>query len=143
MTASPDFKLLAERRLRTVELLISHEEWVVAAYMMGFVLECVLKAAICKVLHLESYPEPGPGVRHEVSTYFMTHNFDQLLIVSGMSDLFRLYGKGANTRASFIQEYPGSWTDIRYKTAMTEFDKEKVALLYKLLNDSPDVVLLR
>lgn len=135
MATSADFKQLAQKRLQTVAVLIDNNEFTVAAYIMGFVLECVLKSAACKALNLEVYPGPGTGVRHEVSTYFLTHNFDQLLIVSGMTDLFKLSEEGNVAWSGFTQEYSGAWTDIRYKDQVAQFDKKKVEELYDFLND--------
>jgi hypothetical protein len=136
MATSSDFKTLAEKRLKTVGILIENDEWVVAAYIMGFVLECILKSAACKVLNLPAYPEPGAGIRHEVSTYFLTHNFDQLLVVSGMTDLFKFSGNGSSAWSGFTQEYTGAWTDIRYKDATNQFDEQKVTALYAFLTGS-------
>ena len=129
-----DFKNLALQRLKTVDVLIQAKEWGMAAYMLGFVLECVLKASSCKALSLTVYPEPGRTKNHEIINYFRTHNFDMLLIVSGTSDLFGLTGKGFNEWSGFTQEYTGRWTDIRYEI-LTQFNEQKVLRLYNFLTD--------
>lgn len=129
-----DFRDLASQRLKTVDVLMQAKEWGIAAYILGLVLECVLKAASCKALNLAVYPEVGKTKNNEIANYFRTHNFDNLLIVSGTSDLFGLNGKGFNSWSGFTQEYTGIWTSIRYET-ITQFDERKVRGMYKFLTE--------
>jgi hypothetical protein len=108
-----------------------------AAYLMGLVLECVLKAASCKSLKLSIYPEPGTAYKHETAVHFRTHNFEQLLVVSGLSDIFGILGVGSSSWSEFIQEYQGkNYTDIRYDAVPT-FNKNKVMRMRKYLTDKP------
>jgi hypothetical protein len=139
MATCEDFKKLAEKRLKTVEILMSNEEWGMAVYMMGFVLECILKASTCQVLNLSVYPEEIKIIKKEkITKYFRTHDFDMLLVVSGTSDIFGLTGNGANSWSGFTQEYTkiGDWTAIRYDVLNT-FDKETTESLYKYLTEEP------
>ncbi|MFA5931850.1 MAG: hypothetical protein WC793_00515 [Candidatus Paceibacterota bacterium] len=135
MATQNEFKKLASERLTTAEFLIEAGEWLMAAYIMGFVLECVLKAASCKTLHLSKYPEFGNGVKQEVAAYFRTHNFDQLLVVSGLSDIFTLTGKYSSQWSGFTQEYQGKWTDLRYDIYAKQFTEEKVKNMHTFLKN--------
>ena len=110
-------------------------EWGMAAYILGFVLECVLKATACKALNLTAYPELGKTKNRRVTDYFLTHNFDMLLVISGTSDLFGLTGEGSSSWSGFTQEYTGEWTDIRYQI-LNQFDENKVRQLYKYLTEN-------
>ena len=49
--------------------------------MLGYVVECSLKATICKKLKLVDYPDTG---RH--TSVFAVHELDRLLILSGYSN---------------------------------------------------------
>ena len=82
MATYQDFKSIAEKRLNTVDILIANQEWGVAVYMMGFVLECILKALTCKALKLATYPEMQSTKHAKIKSYFLTHDFDMLLIIS-------------------------------------------------------------
>src|SRR3989344_4984234 len=82
-----DFKLLSESRLKTVDILKDNEEWGVAMYIMGYVLELAMKAIICKTLNLPTYPHDNKD--EKVASYFKTHVFDRLLVVSGATNIFK------------------------------------------------------
>lgn len=142
MATHKDFKDIAEKRLKTVDVLISNEEWGVAVYIMGFVLECVLKALTCNTLNLATYPEIKVTKNQKITSYFLTHDFDMLLIVSGASNIFGLSGEGASSWSGFTQEYTkiGKWTDIRYDV-LNKFDKKKALSLYNYLVSDPNGII--
>lgn len=138
MATIEDFKNIAKKRLKTAEILMANEEWGMTAYILGFVLECVLKASACKALHLATYPELGKNKNRKTVDYFCTHSFDTLLIISGTSDIFDLSGEGASSWSGFTQEYTkmGNWTDIRYNEII-QFDEGLVRSLYGFLTEGP------
>jgi hypothetical protein len=144
MATSEDFKKLAEKRLETVKVLIENGEWGVAVYLMGFVLECILKASACKVLNLKLYPEIKITKDERITRYFHTHDFNMLLIVSGMSDIFELSGDGASSWSGFVQEYSkekiGKWTDIRYDL-LDQYDENIAKRVYDYLTKEPDGII--
>ena len=88
MATGKDLKTIARRRLTTVRHLMDAKDWEAAVYMMALTLELALKAAACKSLRLESYPEGGG----DDDKYFKTHSFDRLLRISGCSDIFNPTG---------------------------------------------------
>ena len=120
--------------MKTVQILLDGRDWDSAAYMMGYALECALKATVCKTLNLIRYPE---NTRNDkVDNYFMTHKFDQLLTPSGMEDIFSSRGKKDVFRnwSEFTQEYPGDWPAMRYdRQRQKQFDEAKVKKLYNNL----------
>lgn len=142
MAGLVDFKEISQARLKTVAILLDARDWDGASYMMGYVLECALKAVICKTLHLVSYPE---NTRNDkIDGYFMTHKFDQLLIPSGMEDVFSTRGKPDAFRSwsDFTKEYPGDWPGMRYdRQRLKQFDEAKVRKLYNDLVGEPDGIL--
>ncbi len=142
MATYGDFRNIAEQRLKTVGILISNQEWGVAVYLMGFVLECILKALTCNALNLATYPEIQSKYHEKVKSYFLTHDFDMLLIISGTSQIFGLSGEGASSWSGFTQEYTksGQWTSIRYD-AICRFDEKKTRSLYAYLTGTPDGII--
>ena len=81
MASSSELKSISLLRMKTVKILIEGKDWDSAAYMMGYALECAMKAVVCKTLNLVSYPE---NTRNNLTdNYFMTHKFDQSLTPSG------------------------------------------------------------
>ncbi len=132
MGGPQELKKVANIRLRTVRILIKAEDWDGAAYMMGYVLECALKAAVCKALHLKKYPDLKSSTTSEkINRFFMTHEFDVLLTVSGLEDIFGYDGLGFNSWSGFTQEYKGIWTGMRYDIG--SWDKKKTKNIYNFL----------
>lgn len=142
MATHQDFKDIAKKRLKTVDILMQNQEWGISAYMMGFVLECVLKASACKALNLATYPEIKKTKNEKIVNYFRTHSFDMLLVVSGNSDIFDLSGEGASSWSGFTQEYTkiGSWTEIRYEV-LSQFNENVVKSLYNFLTAEPNGII--
>jgi len=142
MATNQDFRDIAKKRLKTAEILMSNQEWGMTAYILGFVLECILKASACKALNLSIYPEIEKTKNQQIVNYFRTHNFDMLLVVSGTSDIFDLSGEGASSWSGFTQEYTkiGKWTDIRYEV-LSQFDENLVKRLYKFLTEKPNGII--
>ena len=125
--------------MKTIQTLINTEDWIVAAYMMGCVLEFALKAATCKTLHLSSYPPTQFGQKsaaQKIETFFRTHEFDSLLLVSGMLDIFGFGKQFYDDWSAFTQEYLGQWTDMRYEAnpQNKEWDAIKINNVYNKLN---------
>jgi hypothetical protein len=142
MASGLELKKFTKSRIKTVRTLVTAEDWDAAAYMMGYVLETALKAAACKALHLTGYPE-RTRIKH-IDNCFMTHKFDQLLTVSGLSDIFTVAGlPGPSTNWSeFVQSYPGEWTNMRYDpNTIIQFDKPVVERLFQnLISDNESII---
>lgn len=126
MANRDDFKKLAKQHLKTAEILMDAEDWAGSAYMMGYVLEFALKAMICKTLNLVSYPEGHSN--EKVHGFFKSHNFDQLIVVSGASDLFDYRGTTDAQRnwSDFTARYLGEWPNMRYNKDIRNQFKKKV-----------------
>lgn len=131
MTKYEDLKTITEARLKTAKTLIDAGDFSVAVYIMGHTLECALKATACKVLHLPSYP-PVKSEDKKIETFFKTHTFDLLLIVSGMMDVFGNGKQFWNNWSAFTQYYLGDWNNIRYELN-SEWDEIKTKSVYNEL----------
>jgi len=139
MADSKQLKLIAKARLRSVEFLMKAKDWDGAVYMMGYVLECALKASVCKTLRLSEYPE-----NRKTDGHFMTHNLDQLLVLSGMSDLFNISAPVVifQNWSEFTQEFQGDWPAMRYNyNRLQSFDEIKTKKLHNNLIDGPNGIL--
>lgn len=143
MANCSELKKIARARLRSAALLMRGKDWDGAAYMLGYVLECALKSAACKALRLEEYPERTRN--DKANAFFMTHNFDQLLIVSGMSDIFHLQNEpqAFENWSEFTQNFQGDkWPAMRYDiTHQAKFDEKRVIQLYGNLAAKPHGIL--
>jgi hypothetical protein len=135
MSNCEELKQITKARLKSAKTLIAAKDWHGAAYMLGYVLECALKAATCKTLHLVEYPENTKN--DKINLYFMTHRFEQLLLVSGLEDIFSSRGPAETWKnwSEFTIEYPADWTPMRYDTKV-RWDKTKVNKLYNNLTAS-------
>lgn len=141
MATQVDLRNIAKKRLATVKLLIDARDWEMAAYMMGYTLECALKAAACKTLHLPDYP---PTNKNKEDAYFKTHQFEQLLIVSGLSHILSPTGNVQAYRnwSMFTIDYSGDWITMRYnESQMKKFNETKVRQLYACLYDDKDSII--
>lgn len=135
MANCKELKLIARARLKSAKSLMRSADWHGAAYMLAYTLEVALKAATCKTLHLEVYPE-GQGKRKDDDMYFMTHRFDRLVRIAGLEDILGLKGVGFQVWSDFTKEYPGDWPTMRYDIdKLRDFDQPKVEKLYKCLAD--------
>jgi hypothetical protein len=138
MANSLELKEIALARLKTADILVQAKDWDGAGYMMAHVLECALKAVICKTLNLLEYPEYTKN--EKTDGYFMTHKFDQLLIASGMQHIFSPRGPilAFQYWSDFTKEYPGDWPAMRYdRQRQNQFDEVTVKRLYNILRE-PD-----
>lgn len=126
---------ITKARLKTAKILLKAKDWDGSVYMMGYVLECALKAAACKALHLATYPENTKN--DKIDIYFMTHRFDQLLIVSGLEEIFSLKRgvvEESMNWSDFTINYPGDWPKMRYEPNLI-WDEIKTRKLYNNLTD--------
>lgn len=140
MLDTKKLKLIAKKRLKTSITLMETGDWEMAVYMMGYTLECALKATICKRLRLTKYPEDKIS---DIKSFFMTHSFDRLLIVSGMEDLFSDRGPADVWYhwGQFIANYQGEWTAMRYETS--SLSEKKVKTLYTHLTHTKHGILTK
>lgn len=145
MTSKDTLKKIALIRLKTAKTLLNADDWQGSAYMMGLALECMLKAVICKTLRISNYPE-----RHKdkkIPDFFMTHSFNRLLLVSGLSDIFSPKGDvlAFGNWSSFVIQYPTEWTIMRYidpsDPSSSQFDNQNVPDLYKYLYEDQNSII--
>ncbi|HXH27090.1 MAG TPA: hypothetical protein VNG90_04280 [Candidatus Acidoferrum sp.] len=148
MATGAELRRLAKNRLLTAKHLIDAQDWEMAVYMMALTLELALKSASCYALKLESYPEtndPNDG-------YFKTHNFDRLLKISGLTDIFSVRKPMVNqdafdnwgkfTGAFLFSEKDRDYTAMRYDVKMlANFNEAKAQELHTALYEDKNSIL--
>ncbi len=73
-------KTAAKAKLKAAKILFQAGDNDTAGYLLGYVVECSLKAVICRKLRINEYPDTG-----KFQNVFATHEFDRLLLLSGYS----------------------------------------------------------
>lgn len=79
-----DFQRLAEMRLSEGQALFDAGFYSGAYYLSGYVIECALKACICKQVQQYDFP-PGPDLKK--SHY--SHTFSELVETADLKDVLR------------------------------------------------------
>ena len=104
---------------------------------MIYVLECALKAAICKTLRLRNYPDKSGFDKRD--NIFKTHNFDILLTLSGMEKDFSLRS-ASKKRYQNWSEATKYKVDVRYEPIGSRSLSE-AKRMYKALTEKPNGVI--
>lgn len=133
---------ISQQRIQSAKALIEASDWEGAAYMMAWSLETALKAASCKSLNLKEYPEKTAS--KTTNNHFMTHDFNVLLTISGLSYLFEPNAPVATSAkwSRFLQAYPDRWPNMRYDPQIqTSFNSLSIKDLYEILYESEGSIL--
>ena len=72
-----DLQVLAEARVADTEALLQEGRWAAAYYLLGYAVECALKACAAKQFHEHEVPDKM------IVNDFYTHRVDKLLNISG------------------------------------------------------------
>ncbi len=137
MATRTEQKDLALARLKSIKILMDGTDWDMAGYLMGYVVECALKAAVCRTLNQATYPD-NLEKDDQARSFFQTHRIDRLLMVSGMSDIFEgttNHPKILQNWSDFTFNYPANWTEKRYQPGY--WNEEKVKKCYTNLTEKP------
>lgn len=73
-----DLQTLAEARIADAEVLLAGARWAAAYYLLGYAVECALKACVAKQFREHEVPD------RTIVNSFYTHRLDQLLNISGV-----------------------------------------------------------
>ena len=105
---------LAELRLKDAEALLVAGQWDAAYYLLGYCIECALKACVAKQFRLHEVPDK------ELVISFYTHRLDKLLTISGVKSEMENH---ARTDSSFEIKWNTvrDWSETkRYEVGITE-----------------------
>lgn len=136
MANHKELKAIAKSRLKAAKILLDHKDYDGAVYIMGYAMECCLKAIICKRLNLLQYPDKS-GSRDK-DNIFKTHKFDILLTLAGLESDFNI--NLSLERYENWSELTKWNTELRYEPIGTcnETDAER---MYKALIETPNGVI--
>lgn len=95
MTRS-DLQVLAEARLGDAKALLNAERWAGACYLLGYAVECALKACIARRFRQDEVPEK------QLVADFYTHRLEKLLVISALRAAF-------DERAKAEPGYVANW----------------------------------
>ena len=100
---------LAELRLRDADALLTAGRWDAAYYLLGYCVECALKACVAKQFRLHEVPDK------KLVNSFYTHRLDELLTISGVKSEMEIHAK---TDSSFEI----NWNTMRDWSETTRYD---------------------
>jgi hypothetical protein len=72
-----DLQVLADARVVDAQALLQAKRWAAAYYLLGYAVECALKACVAQQFRQDEMPDKT------VVNSFYTHRLDQLLSISG------------------------------------------------------------
>ena len=103
------FQRIADLRLREAEILLAAGEWDGAYYLMGYCVECALKACIAKRFKEHEVPDK------KVVVSFYTHVLVELLALSELKSDFEV-------RTQTDADFENSWTVVRDWTETSRYE---------------------
>jgi hypothetical protein len=95
-----DLQLLADARVADAEILISAGRWAAAYYLLGYAVECGLKACAARQFQQDEVPDRA------VVNDFYTHSLDKLLGISGVK-------AALEERARVEPDFQVNWNTVR------------------------------
>lgn len=87
-------------RVADAEVLLDAGKWPAAYYLLGYAVECALKACAARQFQRDKVPEKA------LVNDFYTHRFDRLLGISGAGDALE-------ARADVDRAFAENWTTVR------------------------------
>lgn len=119
MKGQSDIEDLALLKLQEAECLLANKFFDGAYYLAGYVVELLLKAKICKTVDVSDFFLFNKSKNQEVYKPYKSHDYEQLLLLSGLYSKFKTQIKDPNFRYhwSLVKE----WSEgSRYVTGKTQ-----------------------
>ena len=104
-----DLQILAETRVGDAESLLGSGRWAAAYYLLGYAVECGLKA--CAAKQFREYEVPDKTI----VTDFYTHRLDKLLNISGVK-------VALESRAASNWQFQVNWNAVRDWNEASRYD---------------------
>lgn len=104
-----DLQLLSETRVAAAEVLLRDGRWSAAYYLLGYAVECGLKACAARQFRQDEVPDKT------VVTDFYTHRLDKLLGISGVK-------AELETRAAAEPGFQVNWNTVRDWSEASRYD---------------------
>jgi HEPN domain-containing protein len=103
------FQQLPELRLEDAEALLASGRWAAAYYLLGYCVECALKACVAKQFRSDEVPD------RKLVNSFYTHRLDELLSISEAKTQFEARAKGDPS-------FGKNWTTARDWNEASRYD---------------------
>lgn len=104
-----DLELLSKARVEDAETLLKAGRWSAAYYLLGYAVECGLKACAARQFRQDEVPEKT------VVTDFYTYRLDKLLGISGIK-------AALEARAGADQAFQVNWNTVRDWSETSRYD---------------------
>ncbi len=104
-----DLQALADMRVADAIVLIHGGRWQAAYYLLGYAVECGLKACAAKQFRRDEVPDKT------VVNDFYTHRMNRLLAISGVKDRLE-------ERAHVEPEFSINWTTVASWSEVSRYD---------------------
>ena len=104
-----DLQLLSDARVADAEVLLRAGRWAAAYYLLGYAVECGLKACAARQFQQHEVPEKT------VVNDFYTHSLDKLLGISGLK-------AALETRARAEPNFQVNWNTVRDWNETSRYD---------------------
>jgi hypothetical protein len=127
-----DLQLLAELRVGDARVLIGAGRFAAAYYLLGYAVECGLKACVAKSIKEHDFPD------RQLVLDSYTHDLDQLLRISGLK-------RELEARLQADRTFGVGWTTVKDWTEAARYDHnvsaDKARNLLKAVTDAESGVL--
>jgi hypothetical protein len=104
-----DLQLLSEARVSDAKILLAAGRWAAAYYLLGYAVECALKACAARQFRQDEVPDKT------VVADFYTHRLDKLLGISGAK-------AALETRAAAEPGFQVNWNTVRDWNEASRYD---------------------
>ena len=104
-----DLQLLADARLADAEALFQSKRWAAAYYLLGYAVECALKACVAQQFRQDEVPDKT------VVNNFYTHRLDLLLSISGVK-------AALESKCSVDSVFQINWNTVRDWNESARYD---------------------
>lgn len=104
-----DLQLLADARVADAEALLQAKRWAAAYYLLGYAVECALKACVARQFRQDEVPDKT------VVNDFYTHRLDKLLSISGAK-------AALDAKAGADPSFEVNWNTVRDWNETSRYD---------------------
>lgn len=126
-----DFKELSRLRIREVRALLKSNSYPGAYYLLGYSVECALKACICKQVERYDFPDK------KLANAAHTHDLENLVRIAGIDTAFQ-QERQSNADLDVNWAVVKDWSESRrYDYSITE---AQATQLYKACTDRNGVL---
>ena len=113
-----DLQAIARIRIREAGILLRSQQYPGAYYLLGYSIECALKAAIAKQTNRHDFPDK------QLANGAHTHNLENLFKLSGLWTAFQ-NDKAANPQLDVNWAVVKDWSEAsRYQANITQLDAQ-------------------